>query len=257
MYPDPSVGARLSSAGATVPSAPVSTSARLSYELKTAVARFPALALPIQRLRGRGEVLRDDTEIIIESFPRCASSFAVAAFRLAQEPHPSTIAHHTHTPAQVIAGVRRHVPTLVLIRQPEDAVLSHVIHTPSLTPRASLRGYVRFHEPLVPLRDRFVVGTFEEVVTDFGSVIERVNDRFGTSFHPFEHLPEHLARIDREIDEDYRSRARSQEELDRMVPLPTERRAEMKSRLRAAYHASPIELRRRAETAFAALHLSG
>lgn len=228
----------------------MTAAARVSYQLKTLVARYPTLALPIQRLRGRGEVLADDTEIVIESFPRCASSFAVAAFRLAQEPHASRIAHHTHAPAQVLAATRRRVPTLVLIRSPEDAVLSHVIHTPALTPAVSLRGYVRFHEPLLPRRSGFVVGTFEEVVADFGAVIERVNHRFGTAFHPFEHRPEHLARLDREIAEDYRSRARSQEDLDRIVPLPSERRREMKDRLRAEYRAVSAGLRRRAEAAY-------
>ncbi|HSD48805.1 MAG TPA: hypothetical protein VLE71_03140 [Actinomycetota bacterium] len=233
----------------------MSAVASLSYELKTLVAQHPAIALPIQRLRGRGEVLTLDTEIVIESFPRCASSFAVAAFRLAQEPHASRIAHHTHTPAQVLAAVRRHVPAVVLIRSPKDAVLSHVIHTPALTPAASLRGYVRFHEPLLPHRANFVVGTFEEVVGDFGTVIERVNRRYGTGFLPFEHLPEHLARIDREIDEDYRSRAGSEELLDRTVPLPSERRREMKERLRAEYRATPDDLRRRAEAAYERLRV--
>ncbi|HEU4354561.1 MAG TPA: hypothetical protein VFT27_03145 [Actinomycetota bacterium] len=227
--------------------------ASLSYELKTLVAQHPAVALPIQRLRGRGEVLTGDTEIVIESFPRCASSFAVAAFRLAQEPHASRIAHHTHTPAQVLAAVRRHVPALVLIRPPEDAVLSHVIHTPALTPAVSLRGYVRFHEPLLPHLAGFVVGAFDEVVGDFGAVIERVNRRFATTFRPFEHLPEHLARIDREIEEDYRSRAGSEEDLARTVPLPSERRREMKQRLQAVYRATPERLRRRAENAYGRL----
>jgi hypothetical protein len=225
--------------------------------MKTVVARYPALALPLQRVRKRGEVVSEDTQIVIESFPRCASSFAVAAFRLAQEPSPSSIAHHTHTPAQVLEAVRRGLPTLVLTRAPEDAVLSHVIHTPALTPAASLRGYVRFHEPLLPHRAGFVVGLFDEVVTDFGAVIERVNERFGTTFRPFEHRPEHLQRIDREIESDYRSRARSREELDRMVPLPSERRRELKERLRAQYRATPEGLRRRAEAAFTALAPSG
>lgn len=231
----------------------MSTVATLAYGIKTRVARHPSVALPLQRLRHRGEVLRDDTEIVIESFPRCASSFAVAAFRLAQEPHASRIAHHTHAPAQVLEGVRRGVPTLVLVRPPEDTVLSHVIHSPSLTPVASLRGYVRFHEPLLPHRDGFVVATFDQVVSDFGAVIGRVNARFGTSFRPFEHRPEHLTRIDREIDEDYRSRARSREELDRTVPLPSERRRELKERLRTDYRSTPAELRRRAAGAFEAL----
>lgn len=225
----------------------------LAYGVKTVIAKHPALALPIQRVRGRGEVVADDTQIVIESFPRCASSFAVAAFRLAQEPQPSRIAHHTHTPAQVLEGIRRGIPTLVLIRAPEDAVLSHVIHTPAICPGASLRGYVRFHEPLLGHRDAFVVGLFDEVVNDFGMVIERVNARFGTAFRHFEHRPEHLERIDLEIEIDYRSRVRSQEELDRMVPLPSERRREMKEGLRAEYRGTHARLRARAEAAFEAL----
>ena len=64
------------------------------------------IALPLQRIRGRGELIDDDTQVVIEAFPRCASSFAVAAFRLAQEPNPTHIAHHTHMPAQVMEGVR-------------------------------------------------------------------------------------------------------------------------------------------------------
>ncbi len=231
----------------------MSPAARFSYELKTLVARHPSVALPIQRLRRRGEVLDEHTEIVIESFPRCASSFAVAAFRLAQEPRPSRIAHHTHTPAQVLVAVRRRVPTLVLIRPPEDTVLSHVVHSPELTPAVSLRGYVRFHEPLLPRRDGFVVATFEQVVTDFGGVIARVNERFGTTFRRFEHRPEHLERIDREIDEDYRSRARSSDELERIVPLPSERRRAMKEHLLAEYRSTPADLRRRADAAFEAL----
>ena len=226
---------------------------RWSYGLKTIVAEHPSVALPLQRLRGRGEVLAGDTEIVIESFPRCASSFAVAAFRLAQEPHASRIAHHTHTPAQVLAAARRGIPAMVLIRAPEDAVLSHVVFTPGLAPESSLRGYVRFHEPLLEHHSGFVVGTFDEVTRDFGRVIERVNARFGTSFRLFEHRSEHLERIDLEILTDYRSRATSQRELDRTIPLPSEERAAAKERLRSAYRSAPTALRRRAERAFAAL----
>ncbi len=231
----------------------MSTPARLAYELKTIVARYPSVALPVQRLRGRGEVLTDDTEIVIESFPRCASSFAVAAFRLAQEPHASRIAHHTHTPAQVLAAARRGVPALVLLRVPEDAVLSHVVFSPELTPETSLRGYIRFHEPLLRARRQFVTGTFEEVTGAFGTVIERVNARFGTSFRPFEHRPEHLERLDREILDDYGSRARTGDDLVRTIPLPSRDRDERKERLRREYRRASGELRARAEAAFTAL----
>ncbi|MGH2636085.1 MAG: hypothetical protein ACRDHU_08075 [Actinomycetota bacterium] len=228
----------------------------LSYELKTRIASVPSIALPIARLRKSGEVIGDDTDIVIESFPRCASSFAVAAFRLAQEPQPMTIANHTHMPAQVLAAARQGTPALVLTREPEDAVLSHVIHTPNVTVAASVRGYVRFYEPLVRVRQAFVLGRFEEVVRDFGSVIVRVNERFGTTFTPFEHTDANLARLNLEIERDYGRRARSPEELELIIPRPSTSREQLKEGLRDHYRRVPDTLRKRAQRVFDRLRSS-
>lgn len=221
-----------------------------AYGLKTRIAATPLLALPLARARRRGEVIGGDTEIVIESFPRCASSFAVAAFRLAQEPRATRIANHTHMPAQVLVAARRGVPALVLLREPEAAVLSHVVHTPSVTIATSLRGYVRFYEPLLRARGAFVVGSFDQVVHDFGSVIDRINDHFGTSFARFEHTDGNLERLNQEIETDYRRRARSDEELERIIPRPSRVRDELKERLREEYRLAPAELRSRADAAF-------
>lgn len=163
------------------------------------------------------------------------------------------IANHTHMPAQVIAAARRGVPAIVLIREPEDAVLSHVIHTPSVSVAASLRGFVRFYEPLLTLRSGFVVGTFHEVTTDFGTVISRANAHFGTDYAPFVHTPENLDRLNTEIETDYRSRAGTGDQLERTIPLPSAARASMKDRLRDEYRAVPRRLRHRAQAAYAAL----
>lgn len=224
--------------------------AGIAYGLKTRVAATPPLAIPLARARGRGEVIESDTDIVIESFPRCASSFAVAAFRLAQEPRAMRIANHTHMPAQVLVAARRGVPALVLTRPPEAAVLSHVIHTPSITIEGSLRGYVRFYEPLLRARNAFVVGSFDEVVHDFGSVIARINERFGTRFAAFEHSEANLARLNLEIERDYRSRGRSEDERERIIPRPSALREGLKEDLRERYRRAPRELRSRAQAVF-------
>jgi len=219
---------------------------RLGYALKSRVATVPTLALPLSRVRGKGEPVGPETELVIESFPRCASSFAVAAFRLAQEPRAMKIANHTHMPAQVLEAARRGVPAIVLLREPEGAVLSHVIHTPELTVEDSLRGFLRFYEPLRRARDGFVVGTFEEVTHDLGVVIDRLNARFGTAFARFEHTPENLDRLSREIETDYRSRTSSEDELERIIPRPSEAREAIKARLRGDYRHAQASLRLRA-----------
>ena len=202
------------------------------YDAKTSIARYPVIALPLQRVRDHGELIDERTDVVIEAFPRCASSFAVAAFRLAQEPSPTNVAHHTHMPAQVIRAARLGVPTMVLLREAIDAVVSHVIRNPNLSVRAAMRGYLRFYEPLMPMRGEFVSATFDEVTGGFGVAIERLNTRFHTTFALFEHTPRNVARIAGEIERDYGSRADSTERLEAIIPRPSASRETVKAEVR-------------------------
>jgi hypothetical protein len=211
-----------------------------SWEVKTVIAEHPSVAVPLARLRGHGEVVTDGTEIVMEAFVRSALSYAVAAFRLAQEPHPSAIAHHTHSPSTLLDGVRRGVPALLVVREPQDAIISYLIRRPAVTMGGALRGYVRFHRPLVSRRSGLVVGTFDQVTTDLGSVIRRVNERFGTSFAPFESTETNVERILREIDDHERRRGGSDEERERSVPRPSPLRRELKSAMVAEYSSSRL-----------------
>jgi hypothetical protein len=166
---------------------------RAVYEAATIVGRWPRASLPLARRRGHGVVLSDRTDVVIEGYPCSGNSFAVAAFALAQ-PTPIDIGHHTHTPAHLMAAVRRRVPAVALIREPDDAVRDFLDTRPSLTLRQAMRGYVRFYEPLLSIRDRLLVARFADVMTDFGAVVRRLNDRFATSFREFEPTPSNVAR---------------------------------------------------------------
>jgi hypothetical protein len=171
---------------------------RAVYEAGTLVAPYPAVALRIARWRGHGVPVGERTDVLIEGYPRSANSFAVAAFETAQT-EPIRVAHHTHASANVIAAVRRGVPALVLVREPEDAVVEFVLLKPELTVGQALRGWVRFYRPLLPFRGRFVIARTDEVVTDLSAVIARVNDRFGTGFAPFEPTEESLRTVQERI----------------------------------------------------------
>jgi hypothetical protein len=223
------------------------------YYLKSNAAKSSRLARPLAWLQGKRELVDKKTDILIESFPRCASSFAVNAFRLAQEPKPPRVACQTHAPGHVIAAVRRNVPALVLIRQPMDAVVSNLFRHPERGVNGLLRGYLRFYEPLLRYRTGFVVATFEEVVDGhFDSVIRRVNTRFGTPFVEFEHTEENVRRCLSTIDEWWRAwKPMSEERLERFVPRPSEVRESMKDAIRSHYvTASLPRLRDRAENIY-------
>lgn len=128
------------------------------------------------------------TAIVIDGFLRSGNTYSVAAFRIANGFGPH-VAHHLHGGAHVRRAVRLGLPTVVLIRKPADAVSSYLVRRPTLTPADALLEYLDFYRTAWAAREGFVVGSFEQVVSDFGSITDRVNARFGTSFVRFDGLP--------------------------------------------------------------------
>jgi hypothetical protein len=126
-------------------------------------------------------VVDDTTELVIDGYTRCASTYVVYTFQLAQE-RPVRVAHHLHAGAQLVAAARRRTPTLAVIREPRGAVLSQVVREPDVDLRDALVAYARFYEQLMRFRQAMVVGDFPELTGDLATVVGRVNRRFGTSF---------------------------------------------------------------------------
>jgi hypothetical protein len=167
-------------------------------------------------------------------YPRSANSFAVAAFRMAQR-RAVRVAHHVHAPAQVIAAVRAGIPAMVLIREPEEAVLERMLVRPWLDVAQAVRAYLRFYRPLFRHRGSFVTGRFPDVTSDFGTVIRRVNERFDTSFQEFRHLDTNVQACFDGMERDWLQRVGPGLELEMRVGRPSELRDEMKERLRPRY----------------------
>jgi capsular polysaccharide biosynthesis protein/Mrp family chromosome partitioning ATPase len=181
--------------------------------VRSRLSEHPRLYLPLARLRYREpspEVIGRETELVIDGYTRSACTFAVYAFQLSQQnarrtsrrsPHarrggpPShqvRLAHHLHAPAQLLEAARRGIPALVVIREPEGAILSQVLREPHVSVRGALVSYTRFYSRLIPHASSFVAGEFNDVTNDFGSVIRRLNKRFGTHYRTFDSTEESL-----------------------------------------------------------------
>ena len=165
------------------------------------VARTPYLWDAAMRVRPEkyATVARPGTAIVIEGFMRSGNTFSVAAFEVANG--PAHVGRHMHGAPHVLRAVRLGIPAIVLIRPPRDAVLSYVVRRDTLSPHHALIEYLDFYRTAWPVRDGFVVGLFDRVISDFGGVIDEVNARFGTSFRRFEHTPENEARAFRLVEE--------------------------------------------------------
>jgi hypothetical protein len=224
-----------------------------AYRLRYLVNAYPALYLPLARVRHRDVPdwnVGRDCELVIEAFGRSGNTFAVLAFEAAQ-PRPVRSAHHSHAAAHVITAARRRIPTLVIVRRPADAALSHMVLR-DIPPRPPLEAWIRFHRRILPYREHLLVSRFEEVTADFGAVIRRLNDRFGTSFAVWQHTPENVAAVFTQIEGINRGRPGAGE--SRMLALPTAERRARKEARRAELEAPDLlPLRRRADGLYAAL----
>ncbi len=193
--------------------------------------RYPAVFYALHKLarKNSAQVVGPETQLVIEGFPRSANTFAVIAFRQAQR-EKMRIAHNLHAPAQVIRASRLNVPALVLIRDPKDAVLSFVVRDP-ISVEQALKHYISFYESVAEYRDSFVLGTFEEVTSDYGTVIERINERFGTTFLPFRHSKKKVERVFSRMERGYR-KGNAEASLEARISRPSEAREKMKREVR-------------------------
>lgn len=163
---------------------------RSLLKLKLALRGNPWLFKTFWTRREHGDfnrrVVQAGDDAVIEGFPRSGNTFASHAFAASQD-RPIRLGNHFHSPAQFLLARRYGIPAMLVLREPLAAALSLVIFEGGTDARQALIRYVAFHRPLLPIRDSFVVAPFEEVTTDFGRSIERLNARFGTSFTPFQH----------------------------------------------------------------------
>jgi hypothetical protein len=187
--------------------------------------------------RSRELTIRKDTELVIEGFPRSGNTFAVVAFEMAQS-RSVVLARHIHAPAQIVLAARRNIPTLVLIRKPIDAISSNLIWNPSISTRQCLRDYVRFYASIRQYENRYVLGKFEEVTTDFGDVIRKINERVGTEFLVFNHTREN-EKACFEIIERRNRLMNCASELQ--VARPSRVRNELKASLRAEFDSKKLK----------------
>jgi hypothetical protein len=172
------------------------------HALRRSVMMHPSLYLPLARWK-RGEsvrVLDARTELVVDGFERSANTFAAIAFQVAQNDHVR-VAHHMHAVAPLIEAAARGVPTLITARSPRATITSAMIRQPRVTARQWLKTYAAFYERIMFARSGFVVATFEDVTSDLGAVIRRVNQRFSTEFREFEHTEANVKTVFSLIDE--------------------------------------------------------
>jgi hypothetical protein len=134
------------------------------------------------------------TDICIEGFPRSSNSFVAKAFRHLNGKN-IVIATHLHSAANVIVSVRNKKPTLVLIRDPMESIVSLYTlevqynknfklsdNTVKCMMEKNLKWYISFYEKLMKYKNYLVIASMKDTTSDINRVIEKVNRKFNRSF---------------------------------------------------------------------------
>lgn len=140
----------------------------------------PALHFALGRVTGNRVLAKADANLIIDGFPRSGNSLAEASIRVSQA-DSFRVYSHAHAPAQVIKGVSWGVPTVVLLRHPVDAVGSFYEASDARWPVVeAFKDYTSYYEAIENLRSGFLIWHFDEVVSEFGSLLCSLNEKFGS-----------------------------------------------------------------------------
>jgi hypothetical protein len=160
---------------------------RLMRRMRSALSTVPAIYIPLRRRRRADTVAGPGTEFILEGYPRCGNTWAEMAIRHAAT-RPLKMAHHSHAAAHVSYGLGLGIPTLVLFREPDQAVRSLLaMKARNLTAADAYREYIRFYETVLTLpRDHLMFASFEDVTSRIDRVITALNARFGLPLVPFD-----------------------------------------------------------------------
>ena len=177
----------------------------LDLKIKETVQKhFPEVYIFLRKIctPNQSVYIKRNTKLIIEGYGGSGNSFAFRAFLLSQ-PRAVQLAHHLHLVPHVLVGVKRKIPTMVLIRHPKDAILSLQARFSTKTIELKLKRYIFFYQTLLPYRQQFVVAKFEEVVNDFGKCIQKLNDKYRTTFVPFNHTKENVQKCFEQIEQNH------------------------------------------------------
>jgi hypothetical protein len=135
------------------------------------------------------KIVASNTELVIDGYQGSANSFATSAFKHVQR-RTVRVAHHLHSPSQVIRAVRLKLPTVVTVREPRDAALSLLRRWPHISASQALRWYIRYYQTLIPYAEEFVVSPFFSTTQKLDDVFREINSRYQTSFELPSYDPE-------------------------------------------------------------------
>lgn len=181
---------------------------------------------PLIAPRLYGAIVTPETNLCIAGPPRSANTYAHDVFRMLNP--DAKVAHHNHTPMQVINAVKWNVPCIVPLRHPLDTLASVILVDERLSMTLAIRSYLNFYTRIQKVRDQMVISPFETIVNDFHIVVKQVNIKYGCVFQTAPLTDEQEDQIKQTI----KARRTRIKKHPLLVAVPTAEKEEKKKRVK-------------------------
>lgn len=170
-------------------------------QARRVISRHPSLFFATAGLLGNKQLLDASTDLVSEGYPRSANTYFEAALLVSQD-NTIHVSSHSHASAQVLMGIRKSIPTIVLFRNPKEAVASLLELTSGDLPvEEYIKDYYTFYEDLKGHLDRVMLVEFPEAIGEFSVVISRINARFGLDYKSPEDMETFKVAVREKMDE--------------------------------------------------------
>jgi hypothetical protein len=209
---------------------------RIGFEWRSIINQYPKILAAWIGWRNPPGVFglsQQRTDLVIEGYPRSGNTFAWYAFSMSQKGIYEVL-HHSHQPARIIESVKLAIPTLVLIRQPKDCVISYCIYRPELSLRLALSHWIRFYQIIKPHHENIAIAQFDDVISNFSTVIHKVNQKFITNFDLFDHTEKNVQLVFDQIEQKSKrlsNRMVSISSMEDKISRPSKNREEKQEKL--------------------------
>jgi len=117
-------------------------------------------------------------DFVIEGYPRSGNTYLYSII-MNSFTRPLKVASHSHNILNVKFYLKKKIPTIILIRKPEEAIASYKIREPSLDLLYLFDEYRNFYEPLLKHRKLLSVISFDKLISEKFNPVLYLNKQFG------------------------------------------------------------------------------
>lgn len=206
---------------------------KVSLYVKSLPKIYPILK-KVRDENGKDKVCSPRDQLCIEGYPSSGNSFGYNFLKIL---FPNlNICHHSHSVANIKRALQFGVPTIVLIRRPDDCITSRCVRfgdgEPKETLRRAAREYVWFYRYVSRVQSSVRIVSFEVLIDRPRVLANYVTDTAYVKSPP--RTDEEVAfasEYAQKIIQEWSQRHAGNAEARRKMSVPTEERSRLKERM--------------------------